>query len=118
MAGDTVKLPLDATVFELTCTPGDDLNFAFEGDVDMTDWTLGFDIWVANDNGDGPTGDTIANLTEGSGITLTPGATSTIAIAVAGSVTENYLNQILWGRLKRTDTGANRTFAKGQILPV
>lgn len=118
--GDVTKLPLDAELFEITCTPGDDLNFGFEADVDMTGWHFSFKVYLANENGDAPTGSVLAgaDLSNGSGITLTAGATSTIDIVLPGSVTDPYLSRILFGILKRTDTNNVRTFAKGQILPL
>lgn len=118
--GDVTKLPLDAELFEITCTPGDDLNFGFEADVDMTGWNFSFKVYLANENGDGPTGSVLAgaDLSNGSGITVTAGATSTIDIVLPGSVTSSQLNVKLWGILKRTDANSVRTFAKGQMLPI
>lgn len=116
-AAIATQLPLEAKIIEITCTPGDDLNFSFSAPVDMTGWAMKFEVWLSNDDGDGPTGDALASLTGSPGLVLTPGATSTIAIKVAAEITADRRGVILWCRLQRTDTGSVRTFAKGQILP-
>lgn len=112
------ELNLAAAIFDITVTPGNDVSFSFSAPVNMTGWALKWSLWLANDNADGPTGDPIQEATGSPSLILTAAATSLIAILIPGSATTDRVDQILWGRFWRTDTGSVRTYAEGWIRPV
>ncbi len=116
MAGTPAVLNLSAPRFQITAEAGNDINFSFLATaLNTTGFTFEFIIY---DQPDGPGEIILETLTEGDGITNTPGTNSTIAISVAADITADLSGQSKWCELVRTDTGFVRTYAKGNLVLV
>jgi hypothetical protein len=106
-----VPLDLSSKEYRITANAGNDLNFAFVFKaVDTTGFTFDFYIYDAE-------GTLIATLTEGNGLTNTPGVDSIVAVVVGVAINPKsrqgtQLNTEFW----RTDPSNVRTFAEGPIV--
>lgn len=112
-------LNLTAGRFSIKAEAGDVINFTFRfTSLNTTGYTWQLRLYAINAFGDGPTGSVISTLTTASGLTHTPGATSTLAVSIPSATTSALSGSTLWLELVRTDVGFVRTFGKGPLALV
>lgn len=108
-----IPLDLSAKTYRITANAGNDITFAFEFlAINTTGYTFEFRIYDA-------AGVLIDTLTEGDGITNTPGVNSIVTITIGIALNPpsrqgTELNTQFW----RTDANNVRTFATGPLVLV